>query len=176
MIPRSLLKYLIEKYQTSDIPYLFLSEIYFSKGNFLFAIKYVDIAEKKFGKKGVFHYLRAASYSHLEKWLKAYLEFTESEKYQIDFPHFLRSYAIAADKIGKSEKAIELLKRNIIKEPDDSISYIELIKIYLARDMVKEAYEILKEAKSSLSFSFPLTILSEKINRKLKNPTTNNGK
>ncbi|MCD4818334.1 MAG: hypothetical protein K8S23_06550 [Candidatus Cloacimonetes bacterium] len=163
-----LLEELIEEFKTSEIPYLFLSELYFSRKEFNKAIKYIEIAERKFGHKGAFHYLKGAAFSHLEHWLNAYTEFKKAEKFKNNFPHYYRSFAISAEKIGRTDEAIKLFFQNLQKEPHDTSTFIELIKIYIARDDLDSAYKIIKEAQNLTSPNFPLTLLYNQVIKKIK--------
>ena len=168
----SLLESLIEKAPLSEIPYLFVSELYFSKKDFHSALRYLILAEKKFGKKSSLHYLKGAAYSHMEMWLNSYCEFQEADKFNVNFPHFYRSFGVSAEKIGKTDLAVKLLEKNLEKEPKDSLTYIELIKIYIAHNELEKAYKIIQDAQNSIPFSFPLTILYNQIIQKLKNKDT----
>ena len=154
-----LLEKLIKEFKTSEIPYLFLSELYFSRKEFNKAIKYIEIAERKFGNKGAFHYLKGAAFSHQEHWLNAYTEFKKAEKFKNNFPHYYRSFAISAEKIGF---------QNLQKEPRDTSTFIELIKIYIARDDLESAYKIIKKAQNLTSPNFPLTLLYNQVIKKIK--------
>jgi tetratricopeptide (TPR) repeat protein len=163
-----LMEHLISDYATSEIPYLFLSELHFIKKDYQMALKYLELAEKRFGRRGSFHYLKGAAFSHLEQWLNAYIEFYEADKFHVDFQHFFRSYAISAEKIGKTGQAIELLHKNIENEPDDPLSYVELIKIYLEHDELEKAQKLLQEAQPIVSLPFQFTFLYKQLIEKLR--------
>jgi tetratricopeptide (TPR) repeat protein len=163
-----LMENLVENYSTSEIPYLFLSELHFLKKEYEMALKYLDDAERRFGRRGSFHYLKGAAFSHLENWLKAYIEFNEADKFHVDFPHFYRSYAISAEKIGHTEQAIDLLNKNLETEPDDPLTYIELIKIYIDHDELDKAQKLLQEAQPIVSLPFQFTVLYKQLIEKMR--------
>jgi len=170
----ALLKELIDEFNTSEIPYLFISELYFSQKYYNKAIRYIELAEKKYGQRGAFHYLKGAAYSHLDYWLKAYTEFKEADKYKNNFPHFYRSFATSAEKIGRIDEAISLLFKNLVKEPHDTSTYIELIKIYIATDDLDKAYKMIQKAQNSIPFNFPLTLLYNQVIKKIKTTQEDN--
>ncbi len=132
------------------------------------ALHYLLLAEKKFGRRGSFHYLKGAAYSHLEKWLNAYFEFQHADKFHVTFPHFFRSYAVSAEKIGYTEQAIELLHKNLEHEPDDPLTYIELIKIYIEHDELDKAQKLLQEAQPIVTLPFQFTVLYKQLINKMR--------
>lgn len=163
-----LMENLINSFSVSEVPYLFLSELHFLKKDYKNALKYLIFAEKRFGRRGSFHYLKGAAYSHLEQWLKAFVEYSEADKFQVNFPHFCRSYAISAEKIGKTEQAIELLYKNLDNEPEDPLTYIELIKIFIEHDELEKAQKLLQEAQPIVSLPFQFTVLYKQLINKMR--------
>lgn len=151
----------------SELPYIFLAELHYTRREFDKTIDYLMIAEKAFGRKGSIHYLRGLTYLNQENWLKAYLEFENAAKLKIDTPHFLKNHGLAAEKIGKTVQAIDLMLQSIKKAPLDSGGYIELIKIYLAHERVMEAYSIAQHARKNIPFSITLSMLYDQILRRV---------
>jgi tetratricopeptide (TPR) repeat protein len=167
-IAADIVKKLISYNINSEIPYLFLAELSFNMGKYKDAIKYVNIAENRFGTKSTKFYLRGLAYYHQKIWLKAYLEFQNAAKMKFSSPQFYRIYGITCEKVGKSKEAEENLLYSIKLAPYDPVSYIELIKVYLAHDKILEAYNIIKYAKETSISSFPLQILKNQILKKME--------
>lgn len=163
----SILKKVLEYPMVSKIPYIFLAELYFSQREYDKVIYYIDIAEKKFGNQNTFHYLRGLAYSHKKYWLKTYYEFQQAEKLNFESSVFFRSYGIACEKIGKTEKGIELLLKSIKLDPLDPTNYIELINIYLSHGKLMEAYDLVKISQKNIPISFTLSLLGKQIERRL---------
>ena len=151
----------------TELPYIFLAELHYTRREFHKTIDYLLKAEKSFGKKGSIFYLRGLTYFNLENWLKAYVEFENAAKVKINTPHFLKNYGLASEKIGKTEQAIDLMLMSIKKAPLDPGGFIELIKIYLAHDRMMEAYSIAQHAKRNIPFSITLSMLYDQILRQV---------
>jgi len=162
-ILRSIFNYKI----SSILPYIFLAELYFLEGEHTKSIHTLEETEKKFGKRGNISYLKGLAYYNLKNILKAYIEFETAEKLQIRSANFYKNYALTCDKIGKTEKAIELLKDGIKKNPFDPVVYIELIQILIKHDRYGEAYTVAELSKKSVPFSVTLSMLRDKIAMKL---------
>ncbi|MDY6915407.1 MAG: tetratricopeptide repeat protein [Candidatus Cloacimonadota bacterium] len=167
-IAADIIKKLISYNINSEIPYFFLAELSFNMGKYQETIKYVNIAENKFGAKATIFYLRGLAYYHQRIWLKAYLEFQNAAKMKFASPQFYRIYGITCEKVGKTNEAEENLLFSIKLAPYDPISYIELIKVHLAHDKVLEAYNIVKYAKETSISSFPLQMLKNQILKRME--------
>lgn len=158
----------IFNYQISSIlPYIFLADLYFFEGQHQKSISTLENTEKKFGQRGDISYLKGLAYYNLNNVLKAYVEFTTAEKLNVRSANFYKNYALACDKIGKTEKAIKLLKEGIKKNPFDPIVYIELIQILIKHERYSEAYTVAELSKKSVPFSVTLSMLRDKIAMKL---------
>ncbi len=153
----------------SELPYIFLAELYYTRREFDKTIANLKKAENAFGKKGSIFYLRGLTYFNLENWLKAYLAFENAAKLRVSTPHFLKNHGLACEKIGKTAQAIDLMLKSIKKAPLDPGGYIELIKIYLAHSRVMEAYSIAQHAKKNIPFSITLSMLYDQILREVEN-------
>ena len=151
----------------SELPYLFLAELYFSKNKFKKAIEYIDKAEKSFGKRGTICYLRGLAYFQLRNWLKAYVEFQHAEKLKVGSFHFYRNFGLTCEKIGKTSEAINLILKSVKLSPLDPVGYIELIKIYLVHNRYMEAYSMVQLAKRNVPFSITLSMLYNQILKKI---------
>ncbi|HHE38360.1 MAG TPA: hypothetical protein ENL20_07280 [Candidatus Cloacimonetes bacterium] len=163
-----ILKKVITLKLTSEIPFVFLAELYFTKKQFETAIGYLNKAENIFGKQGTFHYLKGLAYSNQKNWLKAFVEFQKAEKLKANSSHFYRLYGIASEKIGRTSQAIDNLLSSIKISPTDPANYIELIKIYLAHDRIQEAYRIIRSSQKSVPLSFSLSLLHQQILSRLE--------
>jgi len=163
-----ILKKVLEYPVVSQIPYVFIAELYFSQRQYDKVIHYIEIAENKFGKQGTFFYLRGLAFSHQRIWLKTYFEFQQAEKLKFETPVFFRSYGIACEKIGKTEKAVELLLKSIKLAPEDPTNYIELINIYLSHGRILEAARLVKTSQKNVPISFTLSLLKQQIKRRLE--------
>jgi tetratricopeptide (TPR) repeat protein len=152
---------------TSEMPYIFLAELHYTRREFDKAIYYLDIAEKNFGKKGSIFYLRGLTYFNLKNWLKAFIEFQNADKLKVSTAHFYKNFGLSCEKIGKTTKAIDLFLRSIKLAPLDAGSYIELIKIYLGHERVMEAYSIAQHAKKNIPYSITLSMLYDQILQRL---------
>ncbi len=163
-ILKELLKYIV----SSEIPYIFIAELYFTKKKFNEAIFYLNKAESSFGKRGTIFYLRGLANFQLHHWLKAYVEFQSAEKMKVRTPHFYRTYGITCEMIGKTTRAVDLLLKCIKLLPFDPAGYIELINLYINHNRTMEAYSIVKLAKKNLPTSITITMLYNKILENLR--------
>lgn len=152
---------------SSEIPYIFLAELHYTRREFDKAIHYLDIAENNFGKKGSIFYLRGLTYFNIQNWLKAYIEFQDADKLKVDTAHFYKNFGLACEKIGKTTQAIDLLLKSIKLALLDPESYIELIQIYLSHERVMEAYTIAQHAKRNIPYSITLSMLYDQILQRL---------
>lgn len=148
---------------SSLLPYIFLAELYFLAGRHEDSINTLEKAQQKFGKRGNICYLKGLAYYNLKNVLKAYMEFESADKLNVRSANFYKNYALTCNKIGKIEKAIELLEDGIKKNPFDPIVYIELIQIYLEHDRYEEAFSIAQISQKNLPYSVTLTMLYDKI-------------
>ncbi len=162
-----ILKKVITLKLTSEIPFVFLAELFFMKKQFETAIGYLNKAESIFGKQGTFYYLKGLAYSNQKNWLKAYVEFQKAEKLKANSSHFYRLYGIASEKIGRTSQAIDNLLNSIRISPTDPANYIELIKIYLAHDRILEAYRVVQSSQRNVPLSFSLSLLHQQILNRL---------
>ncbi|MBN1327780.1 MAG: tetratricopeptide repeat protein [Candidatus Cloacimonetes bacterium] len=169
-IMKQLVKYPIN----SELPLIFLAELYFTQSNYHQAILYLNKAERMFGKQSTIFYLRGIAYSHLERWLKAYWEFKYADQMKMVNHHLYRGYGIACDKIGKTAEAIDLLLQSIKLSPKNTAGYLDLIRIYLENNRVMEAYTIIQHARKNLPASISLTLLYNQIMQKMENLSRKN--
>lgn len=170
-----ILKKLIRINKYSQVPYVFLAEIYYTQGKFDLAVKYLTDAEKRFGKQGPISYIKGLAYSNLHNWLKAFIEFNTAEKLNIKSHQLYHSYGLACEKIGKIDRAISFLQKSLILNPSGSACYLDLIRIYLDQDRIFEAYGLIQQAKRNIPFSVPLSILYNQVMQKvnIENTTGN---
>lgn len=148
---------------TSILPYIFLAELYFLDGRHKDAIKSLEKAQKKFGKRGNVSYLMGLAFYNLKNYLRAYVEFETAEKLKVNSANFFKNYALTCNKIGKTEKAIELLMKGIKLNPFDPIVYIEIIQLYIEHDRYEEAFSIAQLSSKNVPYSVTLTMLYDKI-------------
>jgi len=147
----------------SPVPYILLAELYFYKKDFKRAVSCCSQAQSIAGISGDICYLRGMAWLAQKNILKAYWDFHQGEIFSIENPEYYRSYGIVCEGIGKTDKAIELLKKAILLAPDKPGSYLELFRIYLMNNMLELATELLHKARSSLPEDFPLTIMYNQI-------------
>ena len=103
------------------------------------------------------------AFSNLNNFLKAYVEFEYAEKLKVSSANFYKNYALACHKIGKTDKAIELLMNGIKLNPFDPIVYIELIQLYMEHDRYIEAFSIAQLSHKNVPYSVTLSMLYDKI-------------
>ena len=138
---------LIENYNTTEIPFLLLAEIYYSRRDYKKSLQTLDDAEKKFGESAAIFYLKASVYAQMEYWIHAVNFYKKADRLNARFPNFYRNYAIAVYKLGYSEKAVSFLKRNLKFHNKDSSTFFYLIKILLELSRFEEADEYIKKVK-----------------------------
>lgn len=141
------LKELIEKGTSNDVPYLFLSELYYTQGLFKKSIEILDKAERIFGKKGAIFFIKGSAYSQMENWLQAVDNYSKAYKLNFIYPNFYRNYALALEKIGNIGRAIKMLKKNLEDTNKDFQSYFHIITLYIAKHDYKNAKEYIEKAK-----------------------------
>ncbi len=163
----SILKRLIKINKISQVPYIFLAEIYYTQSKFDLALKYLIDAERMFGKQGTISYLQGLAYTNLKNWLKAFIEFDNAEKLNISSHQFYHSYGLTCEKIGKIERAILYIKKSISINPSSAACYLDLIRIYLEHDRLTDAYTLITQAKQKVPFSVPLSILYNQVMQKV---------
>ncbi len=148
---------------TSILPYIFLAELYFLEGRHEDAINTLEKAQNKFGKQGNISYLMGLAYFNLNNFLRSYVEFEHAEKLKVNSANFYKNYALACHKIGKTEKAIDLLMIGIKLNPFDPVVYIELIQLYIEHDRYDEAFSIAQLSNKNVPYSVSLSMLYDKI-------------
>ncbi len=153
---------------TSLLPYVFLAELYFLDSRHEDSIKTLEKAQLIFGKRGNISYLMGLAYYHLKNVLKAYVAFEEAEKLKVNSANFYKNYALTCNKIGKTDKAIDLLMNGIKSNPFDPIVYIELIQIYMEHDRFDDALAIAKLSRKNVPYSVTLSMLHDKLMLHLK--------
>ncbi len=153
---------------TSLLPYVFLAELYFLDGRHEDSIKTLEKAQLIFGKRGNISYLMGLAHYNLKNVLKAYVAFEEADKLKVNSANFYKNYALTCNKIGKTEKAIDLLMNGIKSNPFDPIVYIELIQIYMEHDRLDEALAIAQLSRKNVPYSVTLSMLHDKLMLHLK--------
>ncbi|MCK9308966.1 MAG: tetratricopeptide repeat protein [Candidatus Cloacimonetes bacterium] len=145
--------------------YFLLIEQYLRVQNYDEAYRIINTAEKRFGKHRQLLLLSAVVYSKKGIWLKAFHCFNEYETISpISSPDHLTNFAIAASKIGLTDRAIAIMQRAQVINPYISSVYEELIRLQLQKDDFKEAKASLALAKKYLSRLNPiLRLLQERI-------------
>ncbi len=159
----ALLEDLLQRTPEFEVGYFFLIEQYLAKKQYVLAIKKIDFVEKKFGKQGQIFYLRGLSYYYLNWWLQAFVEFGKAKKMHFSSKTFLRIYGLSADKIGKTDLCIKLLKENIELDPSNSYNYIDLINILMKHKHFEEAFKIADKAKKNIGKNQTVSLLFNKI-------------
>ena len=155
---------------TSLLPYVFLAELYFLNGRHEDSIKTLEKAQLIFGKQGNISYLMGLAYYNLKNHLKAYIEFESAEKLQVKSANFYKNFALTCNKIGKTEKALDLLISGIKSNPFDPIVYIELIQIYMEHNRYDEALTIAQLSRKNVPYSVTLSMLHDKLMLYMKKP------
>jgi len=155
---------------TSLLPYVFLAELYFLNGRHEDSIKTLEKAQLIFGKQGNISYLMGLAYYNLKNYLKAYIEFESAEKLQVKSANFYKNFALTCNKIGKTEKALDLLINGIKSNPFDPIVYIELIQIYMEHNRYDEALTIAQLSRKNVPYSVTLSMLHDKLMLYMKKP------
>ena len=140
-----LLEELILSSDYSEKPYILLGKLYLEYERYDKIIDLIERAEKRFGKVSELLYIRGAAYFHTRQWLKAYVDFLDTESSQVETPSFYRMYALTCEKIGQTNKAIEILNQSIEKFPPYYGAYYDLIKIYTMHDRYSEAIKVMNK-------------------------------
>lgn len=162
------LEQLTKLYPDTELAYYFLVEQYIYKKLYDKAITTLETAEKFFGKQGKIFFLKGLNFFYKQIWLKAFNEFQSAEKLKYENSNFYRIYGLCSEKIGNTEKAIELLNRAIKKEPFNSSNYIDLANIFVVHDRIDEALEIVKAARKIDPASMLITLTLNRILKALK--------
>ena len=134
-----ILEELTDSYQYSDKPFILLGKLYLEFERYDRAIDLISKAGKYFSIRGELSYIRGAAYFYSKRWLKAYLDLVQAENSALQTPVYYRMYALTCERIGKTEKAISLLKKCIDEHPAYYGSYYDLIKIYTAHNRYNNA-------------------------------------
>ncbi len=140
--------------------YYLLIEMYIRIQDLDSASHYIGIVETKWGSSKHNLLLKAIVYAKREVWLVAFHAFSEYDVGDsMDNTDHLYTYAICADKIGQSHKAVKLLQRGIAINPYSTVMYEDLVRVLLQIGEYEEAYRTLKKAKSCLLRLTPLLYL-----------------
>ncbi len=137
-----LLEELIEESNYSEKPYILLGKLYLEYERYDKVFKLAEKSGRLFGKVKELSYVRGAAFFHTCQWLKAYVDFMEAEGTLTETPTYYRMYALTCEKIGKTEKAIEVLHQSIEKYPPFYGAYYDLVKIYIMHNRFSEAIKI----------------------------------
>ena len=138
----ALLEELIAFTDYSEKPYILLGKLYLEYERYIRVFDLVSIAERTFGKVDELLYVRGTAYFHTRQWLKAYVDFLAVEEKISDTPTYYRMYALTCEKIGKTDKAIEILLKSIEKYPPFYGAYYDLVKIYIMYNRYSDALKI----------------------------------
>ncbi|MCF7920395.1 MAG: tetratricopeptide repeat protein [Candidatus Cloacimonetes bacterium] len=147
----------------SPVPHLLLAELFFIKKEYAKSVEICDQVERIYGASGELYFMRGMSWRAQNNIIRAYWDFHEAEKFKIFNPEYYRNYGLVAEGIGKTEKAIGLLKEAIRLAPGNVGAYMELFRLYLANNLLLEASTLLKQARSTLPESFPLTVMYNRV-------------
>jgi len=139
------------------------------------AIQWLDTMEKKFGLLSYQQILKGFVWNFKKIWLKSYMAFKNADELSdISNPDHLHSYAQACWQIGQINQAVELLYKAIGINPQFSLLYEDLIRIYIQQSNVQKAESTLKQAIELFGTTDPIyTILKEKIDKMRLNTTDN---
>jgi tetratricopeptide (TPR) repeat protein len=159
----ALLEDLIRMGPDSELPFYFLVEQLINQKQYDVALDYLQQCEHQFGRTGKNCFLRGVCQTYKQNWLKAFLEFQQADKAQYRTAGFMRAYGIAAEKIGKTDLAIEHLLESIKLEPFTISTYLDIINIYIAHERLLEAHRIVEHAKKIGPFSSALSLIHSKI-------------
>lgn len=159
----------------SELPYYFLIEQYLNQKLFEKSIELLHKMEIIFGKRSKIHYLRGVSFSYQKNWLRAFIEYQHAQKLGFTSAGFFRAYGIAAEKIGKTVIAIDLLLESIKSEPYNIATYLDLINIYISHGRLREANKIVEHAKRIGPFTSSLSLIHNKIKYLMKASEENGG-
>ncbi len=137
-----LLEELIEISNYSEKPYILLGKLYLEYERYSKVFRLVERADKLFGKVKDLCFIRGSAYFHTHQWLKAYVDFLAAEGSLAETPSYYRMYALTCERIGKTDKAIEILLKSIEKYPPFYGAYYDLIKIYIMYNRYSDALKI----------------------------------
>jgi tetratricopeptide (TPR) repeat protein len=154
------------------VPYVLMAEMYLLRKDYKKVISSCRTAQSIAGLSGEICFLMGMAWLAQKNLLKAYWEFHLGEAFNYENPDYYRSYGIVCEGIGKTDKAIELLRRAISINPRRPEPYLELISIYLVNDRYELAHGLLLQAKKDLPDSFSVNILYSQMLDKLRNNTS----
>jgi tetratricopeptide (TPR) repeat protein len=129
----------------SDRPFVLLGKLYLEFERYDQVIDLINRASQRLLVNGELLYIRGAAYFYTKRWLKAYLDLSNAEKSNLKSPVYYRMYALTCEKIGKTDKAISILKNCMLEFPEYYGSYYDLIKIYTLHNRYNNAIQIVDE-------------------------------
>ncbi len=170
------LKRLIALNPDTDLPYHFIVEQYIALHDYKTALEYLEKTEKIFSPSGKLSFWKAICYSSLSQWLKAYLEFQNAEKFNIQSANFYHAYGICCENIGKTDIAIDYLNTSINIDKTIITTYLDLVKILINHEMIDEAHKVALMAKAHNPDSQTISMIYSKILQLLKKNNLNGNK
>ena len=106
------------------------------------AYHYIDKAVEVYGNTAHIHYLKGTAHAYQKNWLAAYNDLLQALPSYLDNPRIHQKLGIAAENIGRVDKAIAHLKDAISLRNDDKLSVVELIKILVKYRIVTDKDEL----------------------------------
>ncbi len=137
-----LLEELIEKNNYSERPFILLGKIYLEYERYGKAIAMTNTALELYPNSHELLYIRGVAYFNIKEWMKAYLDFESAESKLDKSPIFFRIYALTSEKIGMTEKSLQLLRECIRMFPESEKAIFDMIRILIIHNRHKEALEL----------------------------------
>jgi protein O-mannosyl-transferase len=128
------------------LPYQHLWLAYEKKGLQPEALAVVESATSKYPASALLQYYLGISDWYAHQAEKSEEAFQKAFALEPDNPEYLTSLASLYQKQGRDKEAIDLYKEGIEKLPQEPVYYLNLGKIYLAKNLFPNAVEMLQTA------------------------------
>ncbi|MCD6181592.1 MAG: tetratricopeptide repeat protein [Candidatus Cloacimonetes bacterium] len=165
LVTIEILERLIKLKPTTSAPYFLLCDMLYYQKNYEEILRTMNTVQRNFGPSSLVFYFTGVAYYHQNKYLNSFVELQKAEEFNMDHSHFYLIYAKVCNKIGKTDKAIELLKNSISKYPKDPTAYYDLAQMYLKLNRLADVESLINLAKKFLPHSLAVSLLHNKINR-----------
>jgi len=163
------LERLVDEFTYSEKPFILLAKLYLEYERYDKVIDLVERTEKLFGKITELTFVRATVHFNTGQWMKAYMDFKESEFMVSANPLYYRMYALTCERIGLTDKGISLLQRCIDEYPAYHGAYYDLIKILIMHNRHEESFKVVdKLYKAGITLSEIDNVESSFFNRVFK--------
>ncbi|MGC9337734.1 MAG: tetratricopeptide repeat protein [Candidatus Cloacimonadia bacterium] len=151
--------------------YIMLAEQYIPLGKYEKALRILQLAEQKFPTNKDVFYLKGRCFYYKNNWIAAYLALDKARELGCHSAEFFNDLARTSERMGDVEKAIFYFKKSIGENAFFVRSYLDLCKLYLAKEDFKNAKKYLVMAHRLDPSNIFVMIESEKL-KSLQKPST----